>query len=182
MTRASPEQPWSAPVSVHEVPETGRSFSLVADEKTRSAIANLAGLRSLSRLEATFDVAPHGRDGLYVTGRVSATVGQSCVVTLEPIESEVLEDIDLVFAPAAPPTIVEEDGERVAIATVDAPEPLIGGTVDLGSIATESLILGIDPYPRKPGAKFEPLAAGDGTDGPFGALAALKKARDGESK
>lgn len=182
MTRASPEQPWSAPVSIHEVPETGRSFSLVANEKTRSAIANLAGLRSLSRLEATFDVAPHGRGGLHVTGRVSATVGQSCVVTLEPIESEVLEDIDLVFAPAAVPTIVEEDGERVAIAAVDAPEPLIGGTIDLGSIATESLILEIDPYPRKPGAMFEPPAAGEGMGGPFEALAAFKKARDGESK
>ena len=182
MTRTSPEHPWSAPVSIHEVPETGRSFALVADEKTRSAITNLAGLRTLPRLEATFDVAPRGRDGLHVTGRVSATVGQTCVVTLEPIESEVREDIDLVFAPTAAPTTVEEDGEQVAIAAVDAPEPLTGGTIDLGSIATESLILGINPYPRKPGAMFEPPTAGEGVDGPFGALAALKKVRDGESK
>jgi hypothetical protein len=182
MTRTSPEHPWSHPVSVHDVPETGRNFSLVADEKTRSAIANLAGLRALSRLEATFDVTPRGRDGLHVTGRVSATVGQNCVVTLEPIESEVQEDIDLVFAPAAAPAIVEEDGEQVAITTVDAPEPLIGGTIDLGSLTTEFLILGIDPYPRKPGAMFEPPTTGESVSGPFGALAALKKARDGESK
>ncbi len=37
----------------------------------------------------------------------------------------------------------------------EPPEPLVGGTVDLGAIATEFLILGIDPYPRKPGAEFD---------------------------
>ena len=33
------------------------------------------------------------------TGRVRARVGQTCVVTLEPIESEIDEPIDLIFAP-----------------------------------------------------------------------------------
>ena len=40
-----------------------------------------------------------GREGLRVVGGVSATVGQICVVTLEPIESAVEEPGDLVFAP-----------------------------------------------------------------------------------
>ena len=33
---------------------------------------------------------------------------------------------------------------------LNGPEPLIGGIVDLGALATEFLILGLDPYPRKP--------------------------------
>ena len=57
----------------------------------------------------------------------------------------------------------------------DGPEPLIGGAVDLGAIAIEFLILGIDPYPRKPGAVFEASPAGDDPAKPFAALAALKK-------
>ncbi len=175
MTRATSEQVWSVPVAIHEVPDTGRSFALVADERTRAAIAERAGLRSLPRLEATFDVALRGRDGMHVTGRVTATIGQTCVVTLEPMESEVDEEIDLVFVPAPASTIVEEDGAQVEITPVDAAEPLIGGTVDLGAIATEFLILGIDPYPRKADAVFEPPAAEEGTDGPFAALKALKK-------
>src|SRR5262245_12387188 len=158
MTRTTSEKIWSVPVAIHDVPETGRSFALVADERTRAAIAERAGLRALPRLEATFDVALRGRDGLHVTGRVSATVGQTCVVTLEPIDGEVEEDVDLVFAPAPAPAIIEEDGAQVEITPVDAPEPLIGGTVDLGAIATEFLILGLDPYPRKEGAVFEPPA------------------------
>jgi hypothetical protein len=52
---------------------------------------------------------------------------------------------------------------------------MVDGVVDLGAIATEFLILGIDPYPRKPGAVFEPPQSGDGEASPFAALAALKK-------
>ena len=179
MTRATSEQGWSAPVAVHDVPETGRSIALVADERTRAAIAKLAGLRSLPRLEAHFEVARHGRDGLRVTGRVAATVGQTCVVTLEPIETDLVEEIDLVFAPPTAPVIVDEEGAKVEVTSVDAPEPLIGGTVDLGAIATEFLILAIDPYPRKPGAVFEQQAVEGQPDRPFAALEALKKGSGG---
>ena len=49
------------------------------------------------------------------------------------------------------------------------------GAVDLGAVATEFLLLGIDPYPRKPGAVFERPAAGRPGGHPFAALAALKK-------
>jgi hypothetical protein len=37
--------------------------------------------------------------GCALVGRVSATVVQNCVVTLEPIESEIDEAVDLVFLP-----------------------------------------------------------------------------------
>jgi hypothetical protein len=55
------------------------------------------------------------------------------------------------------------------------PEPLIGGSVDLGALATEFLILGIDPYPRKPGAIFEPPQDRMPDEGPFAALSKLTK-------
>ena len=50
----------------------------------------------------------------------------------------------------------------------------IGGVVDLGALATEFLILGLDPYPRKPGAVFEPPQDVKPDPGPFAALAGLK--------
>jgi uncharacterized metal-binding protein YceD (DUF177 family) len=174
------QQPWSVPVALHDVPETGRSFTLVADEHTRGAVAKLAGLRTLPRFEAQFEVTPRGRDKLHVVGTISATVGQDCVVTLEPIENEIEEQVDLVFAPPAAPTIVHEEGERVEVTPVDAPEPLIGNSVDLGAIASEFLLLAIDPYPRKAGAAFEPPAKEANTEGPFAALAALKKQQAGD--
>jgi hypothetical protein len=176
--------PWQVPVAVEDVAETGRHFDLVADNEVRAAVARLAGLRDLPRLEADFDLMRHGADGLHVSGRVSATVGQNCVVTLEPLTNEVEETINLLFAPPPPLPPVERKAGEDAAAEKDSekpdrswsgPEPLIGGVVDLGALATEFLILGIDPYPRKPGAVFELLQDVKPDPGPFAALAGLKE-------
>ncbi len=167
--------PWRVPVAVEDVAETGERFDLEADAATRAAVARVAGLRDLPRLEATFELKRRG-EGLHVCGRVSATVGQACVVTLEALANEVEEDIDVVFVPPAAPA---PESEEIGDDSRAEAEPLIGGVVDLGALATEFLILGIDPYPRKPGAMFEPPPDAKPDQGPFAALAELKKDRDG---
>jgi hypothetical protein len=173
---AAVELPWSVPVVAAEVPETGRHVELAPDERTRQAIARVADVVALPRLEATFDLTRRGAEGLRVEGRVSATVVQNCVVTLEPIESEIDEAIDLVFRRE----LGEQAGASVQELHPWPPEALVGGTVDLGILATEFLILGIDPYPRKEDAVFDAPPAGDPASHPFAALAALKKDRDPE--
>jgi hypothetical protein len=171
---------WSVPVRVHEVPATGRRFELAADDVTRAAIAKSADLRALPRLEATFEVSRHGAGGLRVMGRVRATVGQVCVVTLDPLESEVEDTVDLVFVPGATSAVDDASGrDGMEDAADEAPEPLLDDTVDLGAIAIEFLILGIDLYPRKPDAVFQAPPIEDTTEHPFAALAALRKGQDG---
>jgi uncharacterized metal-binding protein YceD (DUF177 family) len=173
--------PWQVPVAIEDVAETGRHFDLVADNDVRAAVARVAGLRDLPRLEANFDVTRQGADGLRVSGHVSATVGQNCVVTLEPLANAVDEDIDLLFAPPPPVERKAKEDEAVEAGSErpqrawNEPEPLIGGVVDLGALATEFLILGLDPYPRKPGAVFEPPQDVKPDPGPFAALAGLKE-------
>jgi hypothetical protein len=185
-----PAAPWQVPVARDHVAEIGRHFDLVAESDVRARVARIAGLRELPRFEATFDVTRHGADGLRVSGRVAATVVQTCVVTLEAIVNEIDEAVELLFAPApqfqpAARTLVVTDagsgkyGRAVAERNWNAPEPLSEGMVDLGALATEFLILGINPYPRKPGAVFEPPADDKAEAGPFAALAKLTKARDG---
>jgi hypothetical protein len=172
------DPPWHVPVAVEDIPEAGLHVELEAPEAVRAALAPVAGLRSLPELRAVFDLARRG-NGVHVGGRVEARVGQTCVVSLEPIENRVAEEVDLLFSPDVPARVetVEGDGHAIGhtVGEEDAPEPLIGGTVDLGAIATEFLMLGIDPYPRKEGAEFtSPVAADEGAH-PFAALAALKK-------
>lgn len=169
---------WSVPLALSDVPETGRRIDLVAEPPIRAAVAKLAGVRDIPRLLAGFDVTPRG-DGLRVTGHVRATVGQDCVVTLEPVENEIDEPVDLVFVPteAALPAGARLEGAEHAD-NDDAPEPLVGGAIDLGAIATEFLLLAIDPYPRKPGAVFQAPPAGADTAHPFAALSVLKKGQD----
>lgn len=171
--------PWHVPVAVEDVPETGEHFELEADAGVRAAVAKVAGLRDLPRLQASFDVSHRGSGGLRVLGSVSAAVGQTCVVTLEPVDNEVEEPVDLAFAPrqsVEPPAEGEEkDKQQPHDANLNEPEPLIDGTVDLGALATEFLILGLDPYPRKPGAVFEAPAEDEPDPSPFAALAKLTK-------
>jgi hypothetical protein len=124
-------------------------------------------------LSAVFDLIRRGAR-VHVAGQVSAWVAQTCVVTLEPLESDVEETVDVLFAPTPAEGQPAEREVEFKLGQ-EPPEPLAGGTVDLGAIATEFLVLGIDPYPRKPGAQFGSLKVGD--DGPrhFAALEALKK-------
>jgi len=173
------EHPWTVPIRVEDVPETGRRVEFAADDSIRTTLAEAAGVNELMRLEATFDLTRHGRSGLHVVGEISATVRQTCVVTLEPISNEVIEPVDLLFAPAGAQTGL---AAKLPVEAGDPPEPIIGGMVDLGAVATEFLMLGIDPYPRKPGAVFEAPRSADRDATPFAALAALKKSDGGPER
>jgi hypothetical protein len=110
-------------------------------------------------------------------------VEQTCVVSLDPVENDVEELIDVTFAPpdqisAMPKSVQKEQGDDAEIP--DLPEPIVNGAIDLGKLATEFLVLGIDPYPRKPGAAFAaPETPPDPDEHPFAALRALKEAPGG---
>jgi len=156
-------------VALEDIPETGMHFEIDAPEPARSEIVHLASVEELPRLSAVFDLSRRGAS-VRVTGQVSARVGQTCVVTLEPIENDIEEQVDLMFSSASTGALQTDtkDGD-------EPPEPLVDGKLDLGAIATEFLLLGIDPYPRKAGVEFAPLMADDGSAKPFAALEALKK-------
>jgi len=171
--------PWRVPVAVEDIPEEGRHFALVADPDARASIARVAGLRELPQLQADFEVTRQGSGGLHVVGQVSAIVGQTCVVSLEPLINRIEENVDLLFVPRSTElTAAETEKGSRAEAKWDEPEALIGGLVDLGVVATEFLILGLDPYPRKPGAVFEPPQDLKPEAGPFAGLAGWSKDRN----
>ena len=68
-----------------------------------------------------------------------------------------------------------EKGASRAETKLNEPEALVGGVIDLGVVATEFLILGLDPYPRKPDAVFEAPQDLKPDGGPFAALAGWSK-------
>ena len=159
---------WHVPIRVEDVPDAGLHLEFVADEAARAGIAALAGVREVARLEVATDVSRRG-SGLHASGRMSATVGQTCVVTLEPLETQIEEAFEVTFAPSPEP------GAADAAATADEPpEPMVDGVADIGAVATEYLLLGIDPYPRKPGAVFAAPVRAPSDGGAFAALTRLK--------
>jgi hypothetical protein len=182
MTRTSSmtdkADPWSVPVAVAQIPDTGLHRDIEAGPATREAMAEVADLREILSANASLDVTPKGGGRFHVKGRVRARIGQTCVVTLDPIENDIDEAIDLIFAP--PEQIPElsdlVDGAAESDDEIpDPPEPIVNGIIDLGRVATDALFLGIDPYPRRPDVVFEPpVVADDPEDHPFAALKALQ--------
>jgi hypothetical protein len=170
--------PWSVPIVVEQIPDTGLHRELEAGPAARAAMAEVAGLREILQARASLDVTPMGGGRVHVTGRVQARIGQTCVVSLDPIENDIDEAIDLIFAP--PEQIPEladlvDDAAESGAEIPDPPEPIEHGVIDLGRLATDALFLAIDPYPRKPDVVFEPLVvAEDPEDHPFAALKALQ--------
>jgi uncharacterized protein DUF177 involved in 23S rRNA accumulation len=170
--------PWSVPVAVLQIPETGVHRHLEAGVAERAAMAEVAGLRGILSASASFDVTPDKGGRFHVVGRVQARIGQTCVVTLDPIENDIDEPIDLIFAPREQIPLLADlvnDAAESESEIPDPPEPIENGVIDLGRLATDVLFLAIDPYPRKPDAMFEPIVtAPDPEDHPFAALKALK--------
>jgi uncharacterized metal-binding protein YceD (DUF177 family) len=177
MRRNNEADPWRVPVAVAEIPELGLHREIEAGLIERKSMAEVAGLREIALANAALDLTPMGGGRFHVGGHVRARVGQTCVVTLEPIENEIDEPIDLVFAPPEQipdlAELVDEANEEVE--TPDPPEPTVDGIIDLGRLATDALFLAIDPYPRRKDAVFEPpVEPADPDAHPFAALKALQ--------
>ena len=170
--------PWRALVNVAQIPDGGLHREIDANDRARAAMAEAVGLRDIASARAAFDLSHRSGGRVHVAGRVQARVGQTCVVTLEPIDNAIDEEVDLVFAPAEEiaPQIDADDDDGVST-VAEPPEPIENGMIDLGRLASDVLFLAIDPYPRKEGAVFAPqVAAPDPEDHPFATLKALQSA------
>jgi Large ribosomal RNA subunit accumulation protein YceD len=170
--------PWRVPVTVAQIPDTGLHRDIEAAPAVRESMAKLGGLREILSANASLDVTPKGGGRFHVGGRVRARVGQTCVVTLVPVENDIDEEVDLIFEPVE--QIVQradlaDEATEGGVEIPDPPEPIVNGVIDLGRLATDALFLGIDSYPRRKDAVFEPpVVAADPEDHPFAALKALQ--------
>jgi len=167
-------QPFHRLQPVGSLPKSVQSVAFAASESERAAIAAFLDLPSVESLDASFELVA-SRGGVRVTGEVKASLHQFCVVTLEPFPVEIREEVDVRYAP--PEVLGPVTGKEVErkLDDEDPPEPLVGGAVDLGALAVESVALGLDPFPRKPGVEPVDMTVGDAGESPFAALAALKR-------
>ncbi|GGC73970.1 YceD family protein [Chelatococcus reniformis] len=173
MTGPLSKPPLSRLVDVVDVPPEGLHVAFEATSAERDAMAAAFDLVALPRFVASFDLAGTARR-LKVRGHVDADIRQTCVVTLDPFDDQVHEDVDVTFSEDIPPEGGIPQTEDDGTSRREAPDPIIEGRIDLGALAAEFLALGLDPYPRKPGAEF----THDGADGsgtsPFAGLVRLK--------
>lgn len=162
---AEPHPEFARPVPVGAIPAGGREERLVASPAECAALAARFMIPAVEALEATIRLAPEPGGSIRATGRLTARVVQTCVVTLDPVTQEVDAPIELRFLPDE--AALSEDPE--------GPDEIVfdHGVIDLGEAVAEQLSLALDPYPRTPGASLpEPEEApAPEKPNPFAALA-----------
>jgi len=175
MTEASP---FSRPVRIDALPRDGQTVTIEATSAEREALASFLELPAIAALTAMLRLEPWGRGGARVSGAVHGALTQICVVSLEPFAATIDEVVDVRFAPqAALDSRSMAAKETLSLDDEDEPDPIIEGKIDLGALAAEFFALGLDPYPRKPGATFEQRTRTEPSNSPFSALA--KRAKRG---
>ena len=159
----------------------GEERSIEIDRAECDTIAKLLELVALDDLRFTFRIHRRGEGRLAVSGTLAAAVTQTCVVSLEPVASTLEVPVEIEFWPRH---LIEDRAETIDEAashgTLDWPEPIEGGKIDLGPVIYETLATALDPYPKREGVSFEwseasgAVAADEQPESPFAALKRLK--------
>jgi uncharacterized metal-binding protein YceD (DUF177 family) len=167
---------FSRPVAADTISTHVQRREIRAEPAERQALAARFGLLSLDALGAVLELRRQSGDIIHVSGRLSADVVQRCVVSLVPVAAHIEADFAVDYGAGGAP----DDADEFDPLGPDAPDPIVGGQIDLGEAISQQLAIALDPYPRAPDAVLETatlLPAEEKTDKkqPFAVLAALKK-------
>ena len=163
---------WSVFVSAADAVR-GRELELEADEAARARLAQLFELAAVERFIARVRTEAW-LDGVRLRGDWSARVVYTCGLTLDPFAADLAGALDLKLLPEGSRNAPSPDAEPLGDPDADdPPEVFEGERIDVGDLLAQHLSVELDPFPRKPGASFEPPPA-DLEPSPFAALAALK--------
>ncbi|MBU4434218.1 MAG: DUF177 domain-containing protein [Alphaproteobacteria bacterium] len=166
--------PWPCEVKLGRVDRGGVSVRLEPDAAQRKALAKQLGLVAIEALEAEVYLTPW-LDGAEVSGLIRARVTQTCGVTADEFEEPIDARFKVHVISADSYEAPQEEGGELALdpEADDPPDILEGDMVDVSGYVLEHLALELDPFPRKPGAVFEPPEP-TAEISPFSALKTLK--------
>jgi hypothetical protein len=150
------ERLWPVSIRLSDVDRKEQRLKLAADADIRKAIAKLLDLADLDWFEGSV-LATSWLDGAVLKGAWSAGLTQTCVITLESLPLELSGRFELRVVPAGSPNAPVEDPDAfVDPEADDPPDVLEGQDIPVGDYMIEHLGLELDPFPRKPGAVFQP--------------------------
>ena len=157
-----PETEWCYPYRAENASPRGKQVHIAANAEQCKAVAarlEIVDVKSIAAdLTLTLQNAGHI---LYITGTFKAEVVQECVVTGEPLDSVIEEQMEawyadhdkaIPFARAQQKIKAIEEGDEVQMLDEkDDPESMVDGQVDLGEVVVQFLSLTVNPYPKKDG-------------------------------
>ncbi len=165
--------PLSRPVKAVDIGPVGRVIKVRPIDSERAALAKEFDIVAIKSLTA--DVSLKRRGKLIVAeGQVKALVTYACIVSLEPFDADVDQSFQLRLTEELPRADHVAPEIDLTLETEEPPDLILDGTIDAGAIVAEFLSLGLDPFPRKPGAVFAAPEQSEPEKGPFAKLSQLK--------
>lgn len=180
MSRDDGRTPLARSIKVDEIKDDA-SGEVSATPAEMAAIARMLDLLALDRLTLGYRLVRGSEGRLHLSGRLTAQVTQTCVVSLEPLAASIDVPVEADFWPAPLFEALQHSPDETGhTALLDWPEPIVDGKIDLGPVWYETLATTLDPYPKREGVSFtwsqEGSESPEPTEtGPFAALAALKR-------
>lgn len=188
------EPEWSVLVDAQTVTSSPQKTRISASEEQRKALCQRLDLGSISSLSA--DITLHREKGniIHVNGLMKALVTQSCVMTMNPVQTQLEETFEGWYADQDRIVMLAKarherlgrltDSEIPILDEREDPEPLANGMIDVGELVVQHLSLAIDAFPRHRGLEetevVEVSVGGEGAalrKNPFEALKNWKKSK-----
>lgn len=173
--------PLSQIYNLARLSNAGDTVRIESDESQRMAIATLAGALALPRFVAGVDLKKNSPTRFLLSYRLEAEVVQACVVTLEPVTTNIDHAFtrELHFSGTgrhpSETAGLDPSGQDLSFEEGDEPEEIESLHYDLAGPALEEFLLALDPYPRCPGVEFDPgVGALVRPESPFAVLKSLK--------
>ncbi|MBB5073019.1 hypothetical protein HNQ69_000123 [Bartonella callosciuri] len=167
------------PISVRSLPPKGIRVHICPNQRECAHLAKNHDLVEVKSCEGKFHIFPWKKSGVRIKGLLQARIIQLCVVTLEPLDNILHENIEVIFVPEGSslvkPNILEDTGELFLDAEgIDTPEVFNGDKIDIGAVMEEFFELSIDHYPRKEGVNMRVVKSSEEAEQKLSPFSVLK--------
>lgn len=137
-------------MNVERIGREPMSFDIRATEEECDALAAALDILGLSDVTASGSLVREGANGqVAVSGRITATAVQACVVTLDPVSQTIDEEFTVFYTFDPRDVVIEETEKVVGLDEPDPPTLITGGRIDLAEVIQEQIALALEPYPRR---------------------------------
>lgn len=146
-------------VSVVNLTPRGKKVTFEADKEACELLVRNHAIHKLNHFSFDVHLTPYNKVGVKMHGTLKAEFEQLCVVSLEPIEQSIEEEMTVFFLPEGALEQNNKDFRNkeiiVDLEETDEPEIFSGNTINIGKIAEEFFELAIPVYPRSDKAVIE---------------------------
>lgn len=164
---SSEKTEWSYLVDVERLGDEPEIHTFEADDRQRTDIARRLAIASIEFAKASITLQRASGGIIHAMGTIEADVTQACVVSQAPVAGHIEDEFEgwfgdkgsaVSFAKARTERELKKGNMEAEIMEESAdPEPIVGGKIDIGELATQYLSLALDSYPRAEGTGNEYL-------------------------